>query len=166
MDRVNSLAIFFLIICAGLIQATALDYISLLGIKPDLLLAIVVFFSLSCSRGDAIKTSVGAGVIKDITSSSVLGGYTISFLLIALFLSYHQRKFYKERSSTQIFVTFFSYFFITLLVLLFNIISEKASIPHYPFLDIALKGAVYTGLISPLVFFALSKVLRVRLAPV
>lgn len=165
MHRISNLTIFLLIICAGLIQATALGYVSLLGVKPDLLLTIVVFFSLSCVRNDAIKTAVAAGLIKDITSSSILGGHTISFLLVALLLNYHQRKFYKERSSTQFLVTFFCYFFASLLALLLNIVSYKGLIPDYPFLDIALKGAVYTGFISPLVFFTLSKVLRVCLAP-
>lgn len=165
MNRVNTLTIFLLLIFAGLIQASGLDYIALLGVKPDLLLAIVVFFCLSCSKIEAVKTAIAAGLIKDITSSSILGGYTLSFFLTALFLTYHQRKFYKEKSFTQIFVTFFGYFFVSFSVLLLQSIANRASIPHYPFLNIAFKGAVYTGLIAPPLFFGLSKALRVPLAP-
>lgn len=165
MSKVNILTVSLLIVCAGLMQATAFDYIGLLGTKPDLLLVIVIFFSLSSARPLAVKAAIAAGLIKDITSSSILGSYTLSFLLIAVFLNYHQRKFYSERGTTQIPVGFFSSFLVSLLVLLLNIIAEQRLAPYPPFLNPAFIGAAYTGLISPPIFFLLSKALRVPLAP-
>ncbi|NQT90288.1 MAG: rod shape-determining protein MreD [Candidatus Omnitrophica bacterium] len=165
MHRVSNATIFLLLICTGLIQATGFDYISLLGAKPDLLFIIVAFFALTCSRQESLKAAVIAGLIKDITSSSILGGYTVSFVLVALFLNHHQNKFFKEKFHTQILVTGLFYFLTCLLVLFVNSISDRAFIHYYPLMVIALKGAVYTGLVSPPVFFALSKSLRIRLAP-
>lgn len=161
MHRVGAPIIFVTVLCAGLIQAGAFDYISLFGVKPDLLLAITVFFSLCCAGGEFIKAALFAGLVKDITSSSVFGSYTASFLLIALLLHQHQLKFYKERFSTQILVTLFSYILITALVSLMNLISGEGAVPWHMLLGIAVKGAIYTGAITPVVFLLLSKGLRV-----
>lgn len=165
MHRVNIFATSILIICAGLIQAAAFDHISLFGVKPDLLLIITIFLSLSSPKGQAIKTAAAAGFIKDITSSSVLGSNAVSFLLMAVFMNYHQRKFYRERAGTQILITFLGCFIAGLLVIVLNIIAGQVLAPYRPFLIRVFKGAVYTGIISPLVFLLLSKALRVPLTP-
>ena len=162
MHRVSILAILLIVILAGILQATAFEYISIAGIKPDLLLVVVIFFSISCQRADSIKTSVPAGIIKDLTSSLVLGSYTFSFLLLGLLLNLHQNKFYKEKFFTQTMLGFFSYMIMGVLALAFNSIAASASFFQYQFFIIVIKGAIYTAIITPLVFFLLSRVLRFR----
>jgi len=164
MHRINSLAIFSLIIIVGLIQASAFDYISILGAKPDLLLCLVVFFSLFSFTSDSVKAALTAGLLEDITSSSIFGGYTISFLLIALLLNYNRYKFFKEKPSAQIAIVSVSYLTVSLLALSFNLISHNMPLPHHPFLKVAIVGAAYAGLISPPIFFVLSKVFKVGIA--
>lgn len=165
MYRINMVTLAAFTAIIGLIQATAFDYIGFFGIKPDLLLITVVFFSLSCTRAISIRSAVMAGLIKDITSSSVLGTYAISFLLAALFLNYHQRRIYREAAHTQVMVNFASYLFVSVLAIAFTLVSSRTFSPHYPYLSILFKGALYTGLIAPLVFFIFSRLLRIHLAP-
>ena len=164
MHRVGSFAVFTIVILAGLMQAAGFEYINLLGIKPDLLLIIVVFFSLSCSIDAAIKSALAAGLIKDITSSLTLGSYTIAFLLLAIFLNYQQRRFFIERVSTQALITFAFYFGTAVLALSINFLSVKTAFPDYSFMEVIFKAAIYTGIISPVIFFILSRILRIRLA--
>lgn len=165
MHRINLFAVLIFILISGLAQAGSFDSISLFGIKPDLLLVIVIFFSLSLSKENSLKIAIIAGLIKDINSSVILGSYTISFLLIALFLNYHQNKFYKERVSTQALICFLSHCVAECMVLLFAQVSYKAPMFHYPFFNIIFKGALYTAFISPIAFFALSRVFKIDLAP-
>ncbi len=153
-----------IVICAGFIQLAAFDYIEIAGIRPDILLLIVIFISLSCEKPETIKTAIIAGIIKDVTSSSVLGSYMLSFLVLGLLLNYHQRKFYKERIFTQALFGFFSYIFTAIFAFGINSIAYRGLGPFYIFLNITVKGAFYTAAISPLVFFISSKILRFRLA--
>jgi len=161
--RINSLVILLIAICCGLVQATALDHISINGVRPDLFLITVIFFSLSRTRSETIRSAVACGIIKDITSLSVLGSHTVSFILIGFLLHYHQKKFYKELAFTQITLASLAYLFSSLLILSINMIASNTYSSYYPFLNIILRGAAFTGLVSPLTFFLLSKTLKVNL---
>ena len=166
MHRISMAAIIAMVVCAGLVQVTAFDYIEINGIKPDILLLVVVFVSLICQRPETIKAAIVAGAIKDVTSFSVFGGYVLSFLILGLFLNYHQRRFYKERILAQTLFGFCSYIFVAIFALGFNALAHKGLDLSYTFLSIAIKGALYTGIIAPLVFFTASKILRIRIAHV
>ncbi|MFH1867554.1 MAG: rod shape-determining protein MreD [Candidatus Omnitrophota bacterium] len=165
MYRIGALTLFIFTVIAGLIQMTAFDYIGFFGIKPDLLLITVVFFSLSCTRNISIKSALIAGFIKDITSSATLGNYALSFLLAALLLNYYQRRIYREAAHTQVMVNFLSYLLMSAVVIMLNLVSSETHFSYYPYLGVVFKGALYTGLVSPLVFFIYSRVLRIHLAP-
>jgi rod shape-determining protein MreD len=155
-----------MVICAGFIQLAAFGYIEIAGIKPDILLLIVIFISLSCQKPETIKAALAAGIIKDVASSSVFGSYMLSFLVLGLFLNYHQRKFYKERILTQALFGFCSYIFMAIFVFGLNSIAHRSLGLFYMFLNITVKGAFYTAVVSPLVFFAASKILRIRFAQI
>jgi len=164
--RISAIAIILLVVCAGFIQVGAFDYIEIAGIKPDLLLVIVIYISLACQGPETIKAAITAGIIKDVTSSAVFGSYVLSFLALGLLLNYHQRRFYKERIPAQMMFGLCSYIFVAIFVFGINLIAQRGIGPFYPFFDVAIKGALYTGFISPLVFFTASRVLRIRLAHV
>ncbi len=164
MHRISNATIMMIVICAGFIQVTAFGYIEIAGIKPDILLLIVIFISLSCQKSETIKAALIAGIIKDVASSSVFGSYMLSFLVLGLFLNYHQRKFYKEKIFTQALFGFCSYIFMAIFVFGFNSIAHRGFGPFYIFFNIVVKGALYTAVVSPLVFFVTSKILRIRLA--
>jgi len=155
---------FIIVVCAGLIQISALGYVSFFGIKPDLLLVLVAFFALCGQRSEAVKVALVLGLIKDLSSFSILGSYTLTFLILALFLNYHQNKFYREKATTQVILLFACYLVMSAFVLCFSLISHKSSFAYQVLLDIALKGATYTALIAPFVFFVLSKILRIQLS--
>ena len=143
----------------GLIQATGLEYVNIFGAKPDILFMLVVYFALYVSREDAIKAAILGGLFKDITSTALFGSNAAGFCLCALFLSRFGNHFYKQKISAQVLLCGVLYYFTILVVFGINhtkIVNINFSVYSW----IILKGAVYTGLVSPLVFFVLSKVFK------
>ncbi|MFC1807821.1 rod shape-determining protein MreD [Candidatus Omnitrophota bacterium] len=161
----NTISLLIISVCA-LIQATSFEYISVMGVKPDLLIILVIFFALSFSSHQAKRLAIVIGLLKDVTSASLLGSYTLSFLILAMIISYHQNKFFRERISTQMMIAFISYFFVGVVIFLLNSFSSKSFPAHYSFLSLIVRGSAYTAVISPVVFFILSKILRIRLTTV
>jgi rod shape-determining protein MreD len=162
MHRISLTSAIFLILSAGLIQATSFDLIMLFGVKPDVLFIITVFAALSLYRNDVLKCAAISGIVKDVTSSAVFGSYTLSFILIGLFIYAHQNKFYKEKPFTQMALSFSAYIFMGVCVLLLNLVACRQSGVFYNGLSLILKGALYTCLIAPLVFLIASKALRIK----
>jgi rod shape-determining protein MreD len=158
--------VIFLILLAGFAQSTSFDYIRLFGVKPDILLIISVFSALLFSRNDAVKCAILAGSIKDITSSAILGSYTLSFFLICVFINIHHNKFYREKTITQIVLIFFAYIFMGACVFLLNAVAYRQADFFYSTAGIVFRGALYTCLIAPILFFVISKILRIKLAQV
>lgn len=152
----NSL-LFLTIFLVGIIQATALDYLPVLGAKPDLLLICVIFLALYSGQKEGIKAAIFGGLFKDITSTAVFGSNAFGFCLCALFLARFGNSFYKQKILIQMLLCGLLYCIITYIVLIAN----YAKAPHIHISDYSwmiLKASLYTGCISPLIFFILSKV--------
>lgn len=84
-------AVFILIVTV--IQASLLDMVAVtkFHIKPNLLLILLVFFSIYCNTTDAIITSFAIGFAADISITSAMGSHTISFGLLGTALAYLHR---------------------------------------------------------------------------
>jgi rod shape-determining protein MreD len=91
---------------AGLVDIIA---ISRLNIKPDLLLILMVFFSIYCNQEDAIITSFTIGFAADIIGSA-MGPRIISFGLFGTLLSYLHGVISIKKMPYQSFVIFISGF--------------------------------------------------------
>ena len=163
MYRIGLKPIMLLILSTGLVQATSFNLIKLFGVKPDILLVITIFAALSFDRRDGLKCAVTAGIIKDITSSAIFGSYTLSFLLIGLFLNRHQNKFYKEKPLAQIVLSFSAYIFVSICVFSLNAIAYRRLDFFYSGIDLIFKGSAYTCLVAPLIFLVVSRILRIKL---
>lgn len=159
--RIRNSLLFLIVFLTGVIQSTALDYLSILGVKPDLLLVSVIFFTLYLGKGGGIKAAIIGGLFKDITSTAIFGSNAFAFCLCALFLSRFAGHFYREKVSTQILLCGLLYYIITFLILFINHGASKDPYIHLnTYHWMILKATLYTGSISPLLFFILSKVFR------
>ncbi|MBN1391562.1 MAG: rod shape-determining protein MreD [Sedimentisphaerales bacterium] len=78
-----------LIVIVTVLQASLVDIIAIsrLNIKPDLLLILMVFFSIYCSQPEAIITSFTIGFAADIIGPA-MGTRMISFGLFGTLLAY------------------------------------------------------------------------------
>ena len=157
--RIKTWLLFLTVFLIGIIQATALYYIPILGTKPDFLLISAIFFSLYFGKKEAITAAILGGLFKDITSTALFGSNAFAFCLCALFLVHFGNRLYKQEISTQILLCGLLYYITTFIVLIINY--AKTPDIHIPaYFWIILKASFYTGCISPLIFFILSKVFR------
>jgi rod shape-determining protein MreD len=163
VHRISTPLLVVFMILIGLMQATSFDYIKIAGIKPDALIVVTILIALSCSRKDTLKAAFTAGLIKDITSSAILASSILSLLALGLFINFHQNKFYRQRLSVQIGLSFISYIFTGAAVSAFNAAAYKQAYAFNEIINLTVMGAVYTAVIAPFIFFISSKVLCIRL---
>lgn len=155
--------VFVAVFIIGVIQTTLLDYFSLLGAKPDLLLIIVIFSAIYFQEGLGLKTAIIAGLFKDITSTAIFGSNTFGFCMCALLLA-HYGNYYKPRISTQVLLSGILYYAITTMVLFINYQAwDNPPINLSTYFWMMFKIAIYTGVVAPISFFILSKIFKVRL---
>ena len=162
MHKVKRSHLYLAILLISFLEFTALNRISLFGVQPDLLLVVVLFFSLSLNRQRALELGLAAGLLRDLVASGFFGANIILFSIIALFVSTNSEKIYKEFFVTQIILAasagtflYLGHFFIGALAgeTMFSRLGEGL-------IWVILPAVLYTSLISPLVFFALNQIFR------
>ena len=93
-----------LVLLASILQAGLMDVLQIRpGIKPDLLLILLVYFGSRCSSTDGVITSFAIGFIADLISPirGVMGPRIISFCLFGTLLSDVQNVFSLRRPLYQ-----------------------------------------------------------------
>lgn len=102
------LVLTLLIYSTCLMQSTILDYIEIIGIRPNLLL--VVAISVAIVREDMEPAFVGlaCGLGMDILIGRTLGWYGMCLFLVCFSIGLINPKLYKENPLIPIFFVFFS----------------------------------------------------------
>ena len=134
----------------GLLQLTLLQYFRVFGVKPDLLLAIVVIASLSLRIRWAILFGALVGLFKDIFGLNSFGLNILLFSCWSFLMAKISRKVSIEDGLSAALLAF-------VIALLQNIMSglviiySGESVPIGIFLRIVLLGSLYTALTLPLI---------------
>jgi len=132
----------------GIFQFTLLNYFSIFGIKPDLLLVTVVIAGLLLQTRQAILFGLFAGIFKDVFGVDMFGLDVISFSLWGFVSAHISRKISIDDNVTRVFLVF-------IIALLQNIVSalslnlSGSFVPLGIFLRIAFLGSLYTALTLP-----------------
>jgi rod shape-determining protein MreD len=143
------------------LQASLVDIIAIsrLNIKPDLLLILMVFFSIYCNQQDAIITSFTIGFAADIIGSA-MGPRIISFGLFGTLLSYLHGVISIKKMPHQSFVIFISGIltgvtahFLTLL---------KGQPTGADTFTAILLTSVYSGIVGPFLFLPTAWWMRIK----
>lgn len=163
MYRVSTLTIMLISFFAVVMQMFVVSSFIFRTVKPDILLITVIFFSLVFTKTEAVRAAFMCGLMKDTLSTSVLGSYTISFIVLAVLLNDNKNKFYKEVFFTQFLISFGSCAAIETSALILTSIAGRSSVFTNSFLSLLIKGAICTGFFSPILFLLFSRVLKVRL---
>ena len=78
------------------LQSTLLPLVSFKGIHPDLLLVVVVSYSLLSGKEQGVGIGFMAGLLQDLASGSIFGMNTLSKLVTGYILGLAERKVFKE----------------------------------------------------------------------
>ncbi len=86
--------VFPFLALAAIIQVAVLRHVSILGVKPDLPLIIVVAWGLLAPLGQAAQWGFILGILLDLASGLPFGIHTLTLTLIGLLIGLGQRTFF------------------------------------------------------------------------
>jgi rod shape-determining protein MreD len=153
---------FAVLIClVTVLQAGLVDIIAVtrLHIKPDLLLILLVFFSIHCNSSEAIITSFTIGFAADIIGSA-MGARTISFGLFGTLLAYVHGVITIEKMPYQSLVIFITGLLSGILVHFLTLLKGQ---PAEPNVYAALFWtSLYSGIVGPFLFLPSAWLMRIK----
>ena len=103
--------VFLALVLALAIHMTLLVHVKIFGVKPDLMLALVVFFALFLGGRLGLETGIAAGLLKDIFAFDVFGVNMLVLGMTGLLVGLANTKFYRESRLTQVGIVFISSIF-------------------------------------------------------
>ncbi len=153
-------AVFILIVTvlqAGLVDIIA---VSRLNIKPDLLLILMVFFSIYCNQPEAIITSFTIGFAADIIGSA-MGSRIISFGLFGTLLSYLHGVITIKKMPYQSLVIFISSLLTGVMVNFLTLLKEGQPTTANAYTSL-FWTSVYSGIVGPFLFLPTAWCMRIK----
>ena len=150
-----------IIVVALLIQLTLINSITILGLKPDLIMVVVVVFSLLKGEKEGTISGFASGLLQDIFSTGLLGINALVKTVIGFTCGILKEKIFYEHILFLIpVITFIASFMQSILIFLllraFGIEYNLA----WSLKQVALPEALYSSLLSPLIFFAINKLFQ------
>ncbi len=104
--RILVLSLLIYITC--LTQSTILDYIEIMGIRPNLLLVVAISIALARKDMESAFMGLACGLGMDILVGRTLGWYAMCLFLVCFSIGLINPKLYKENPLIPIFFVFFS----------------------------------------------------------
>ncbi|MDD5064815.1 MAG: rod shape-determining protein MreD [Phycisphaerae bacterium] len=141
---------------AGLVNIIA---ISRLGIKPDLLLILMVFFSLYCNQQEAIITSFTIGFAADIIGSA-MGPQIISFGLFGTLLSYLHGVVIIKKMPYQSLVIFISSILTGVIAYFLTLLKGQPATANA--FTVIFGTSVYSSIVGPFLFLPAAWLMRIK----
>ncbi|MBA3063519.1 MAG: rod shape-determining protein MreD, partial [Atribacteria sp.] len=150
-----------IIVVALLIQLTLINSITVLGLKPDLIMVVVVVFSLRKGEKEGTISGFASGLLQDIFSTSLLGINALAKTVIGFTCGILKEEIFHEHILFIIpVITFIASFMQSILIFLllraFGIEYNLA----WSLKQIALPEALYSSLLSPFIFLAINKLFQ------
>ena len=149
--------VFAVAFAALLAELAFPQFLRFRGAAPEILLLVCAFISLYAEPDESLLACLGCGVMKDFFSVGRLGTYAIIFFTVGLCLSPIRNYVYRERVTTQV-ATGCGVSFISSLLYLSTLNIFVAALSFNDSWRFILIISLYTGLISPIIFFLLGKI--------
>lgn len=149
----RSIVFLILVLFAILLQSTLFNFLQVAGVKPDLVLLLVVFNSFLRGSREGAFLGFLAGLFLDIFTGNYIGMNALSKMLIGYLVGLAEARFYKESVIIASIVTFMAGILnlLAVYVLMFYVNIEVS--PYYALPQVVLPAAVYTTLLVPLTFW-------------
>jgi rod shape-determining protein MreD len=150
-----------IIVVALLIQLTLINSITILGLKPDLIMIVVVVFSLLKGGKEGTISGFVSGLLQDIFSTGLLGINALAKTVIGFTCGIFKEKIFYEHILFLIpVITFVASFMQSILMFL---LLRSFGIEYglaWSIKQIALPEALYSSLLSPFIFLAINKLFQ------
>ena len=150
-----------IIVVALLIQLTLINSITILGLKPDLIMVVIVVFSLLKGEKEGTISGFASGLLQDIFSTGLLGINALAKTVVGFICGILKEKIFHEHILFLIpVVTFIASFIQSILVfLLLRAFGIEYGLA-WSLKEVALPEALYSSLLSPFIFLAINKLFQ------
>ena len=145
-----------------LLQSTVLETVAIAGVKPDLVMLLVVLNGFLLGSREGAFWGFTGGIIEDLFTGSYIGMNALSKMAAGYLAGVAGERLYRESIPIATIVTFFTSlagFTVNYLLLLYLDITVS---PLQALLRVALPGAGYTALLAPFVFWRIFRHIQVR----
>ena len=150
-----------IIVVALLIQLTLINSITILGLKPDLIMVVVVVFSLLRGEKEGTISGFASGLLQDIFSTGLLGINALAKTVIGFTCGILKEKIFHEHILFLIPVITFIASFIQSILIFFLL--RTFGIEYnliWSLKQVALPEALYSSLLSPFIFLVINKLFQ------
>ena len=150
-----------IIVFALVIQLTLINSVIILGLKPDLIMVVVVVFSLLKGEKEGAISGFASGLLQDIFSASLLGINALAKTVIGFTCGILKEEIFHEHILFIIpVITFIASFMQSILIfLLLRAFGLEYNLA-WSLKQIALPEALYSSLLSPFIFLAINKLFQ------
>lgn len=146
----------------ALVQTTWPDFLTFQGVTPDLTLILVVYFAIVEGEERAMFTGAIGGIYQDVASKAVLGHNVLCLVLIGYAVGRFSTRLVTDHPAVKAGMVFLAG--LTQGVLYTSVLYVQY--PETPVMETIVTAVVpasfYTALITPFVFFGLSRVFKER----
>ncbi|HUW63849.1 MAG TPA: rod shape-determining protein MreD [Spirochaetia bacterium] len=155
-----------LIIVASLLSSTVLSFLQVLGVKPDLVLILIILNGFSSGSQDGALWGLVGGLLQDLLSGGFLGLHALEGMAAGYLAAVTGNKFYRENAvvlAVSTFIASFAAGVVHYLLLLFLNIHVGAQVA---FLRLIPLSSAYNALVAVLISRLLagrSETLRTRM---
>lgn len=145
--------IIFMLGMAIFFEVTLLNFFPILGVKPDLVLIIIVFNAfLRGSREGALVGLLG-GIFEDLAVGSYFGMNALSLMVIGYGVGLTESKLLKESTIITIFLVWMSSFTVQVLNYILLSFAEVYVSPGIALFRIIIPTATYTAVLVPFFYW-------------
>ena len=157
----NFFASVLLLFFTYIMQTTVADYLKLWGVKPDILLTVVLCYAIFEGKEKGVVMGLCAGLLLDFLWGRAFGVNTILFILLALLCAITaDNVFHKNAMLAVLSVFIFSFVYGVLFAAVSFAFSGRGGM-FYLLWRVAIPSAIYNTVLAIPVFALLGK-LRVR----
>jgi rod shape-determining protein MreD len=135
-----------------IVESVFMPSIGIAGIRPDLVVLVVVIATCRLSFGRVMGLAFVLGLTRDIYSAGFVGMSSFSLLLVAYILLVAEEYFMTDNWKAQVFVVFLGYMIFGGLFVFLKVLAGYEIASALRVAEIVLGTAVYTSVLAPLGF--------------
>lgn len=144
---------FSLIVAMGIaifIQATLLNFFPVLGVKPNLLLILVVLNAFQKGYREGALAGLFGGLMEDLAVGSYIGMNALVMMAAGYLVGLVESKLYKDSTFIMIVLTLIASIFTQFLtyILLYSV--GVSIMPGVAMFRVAIPAAIYTAALTPI----------------
>lgn len=150
-----------IVVVTLVIQLTLINSVTIFGLKPDLIMVVVVVFSLLKGEKEGTISGFASGLLQDIFSTGILGINALVKTVIGFVCGILKEKIFREHILFIIpLITFIASFTQSILIfLLLHAFGIEYGLT-WSLKQVALPEALYSSLLSPFIFLAINKLFQ------